>query len=263
MLECALMDTNLSISRRDVIASRLAAGHAVVAGSLATEFAVSEDAIRRDLRALAAEGLCRRVYGGALPISPATIPLSVRLGEDASSKLALARAGVGSIHPRDLIFLDSGSTNLAVVEALPEDAELTVATNAPDIAAMALRRGDLSVIMVGGMVDPVNGGCVDSIAVRAVARMRFDRAFIGACAISATGVSAFHLADATFKRVVITQSEQVIVLATTDKLGGGAPHEVASFAQVGLLVIEASATEAQRAALDAGGCVRLLIADPA
>ncbi|WP_271025209.1 DeoR family transcriptional regulator [Rhizobium sp. RCAM05973] len=41
----------------------------IVAASLAVEFNVSEDAVRRDLRALAAEGKCRRVYGGALPFS--------------------------------------------------------------------------------------------------------------------------------------------------------------------------------------------------
>ena len=62
------MTSELPLARRDLIADRLANGLAVVATELAGEFAVSEDAIRRDLRALAAEGRCRRVYGGALPL---------------------------------------------------------------------------------------------------------------------------------------------------------------------------------------------------
>jgi len=58
----------LPIARRDIILSRLDEGQPVTAAALALEFDVSEDAIRRDLRALAAEGRCRRVYGGALPL---------------------------------------------------------------------------------------------------------------------------------------------------------------------------------------------------
>lgn len=50
----ARMQTPIPLARRDVIAARLAGGTAVVAAALAQEFDVSEDAIRRDLRALAA-----------------------------------------------------------------------------------------------------------------------------------------------------------------------------------------------------------------
>src|SRR5690349_184638 len=66
------MSDELPLARRDEIAGRLSAGQPVVAAALATEFGVSEDAIRRDLRALAAEGRCRRVYGGALPVGGMT-----------------------------------------------------------------------------------------------------------------------------------------------------------------------------------------------
>ena len=67
------MTDELPLARRDLIAARLAEGQSVASVQLAAEFGVSEDAIRRDLRALAADGLCRRVYGGALPL--ATRPL--------------------------------------------------------------------------------------------------------------------------------------------------------------------------------------------
>src|SRR5689334_24835081 len=111
------------LARRDVIASRLAQGHSVVAGTLAQEFAVSEDAIRRDLRALADEGLCRRVYGGALPIFPGAAPLAARAEVGRERKLALARTAALSIQPREFLFLDSASTNLALAGLLPEDYE--------------------------------------------------------------------------------------------------------------------------------------------
>lgn len=253
------MSTELSLGRRDVIAERLAAGQAVVASALAVEFGVSEDAIRRDLRALASEGRCRRVYGGALPISPAASPLAARIGEARPGKHALAAIGAGEVLSGEYIFVDSGSTNLSIVDALPDEADLTLVTNAPDIAAAALRRADLTVIMVGGLVDPVVGGCVDAMAVEAIAQMRFDRAFIGACAVTPDGIAAFHHADAGFKRHLLANAAQVVVLATTAKLDVRAPHLIAPLERIDLLVVEHTATPSQRAALEAGGSGRIVV----
>ena len=51
--------------RQREILRRLNSHGRVLAAELSTALAVSEDSIRRDLRELAARGLCRRVYGGA------------------------------------------------------------------------------------------------------------------------------------------------------------------------------------------------------
>jgi len=257
------MLVDLPNARRDAIAARLADGQPVSAGALAAEFEVSEDAIRRDLRALAAEGKCRRVYGGALPISPISAPMAARIEGDQGHKRALARAAATTIRPGEFLFLDSGSTNLALVEFLPEDNDLTIATNSIDIAAAALRRQDLKLIVLGGEADPIIGGCVDAVALQALVQMRFDRAFIGACSVSEEGVGAAQLADATFKRSVIARAERTVVLIANDKLDRAAPHQVAALGQIDMLVVEASAPAAQRASLDAAGCRAILVADPA
>ena len=182
---------------------------------------------------------------------------------DQGHKHALARAAATTIRPGEFLFLDSGSTNLALVEFLPEDRDLTIATNAIDIAAAALRRQDLTLILLGGEADPIIGGCVDAVALQALMQMRFDRAFIGACSVSEEGVGAAQLADATFKRAVVARAARTVALIASDKLGRAAPHQVAALGQIDLLVVEASASAAQRAALDAAGCRGILIADPA
>lgn len=257
------MPVDLPIARRDVIAGRLADGQPVSAGALAAEFDVSEDAIRRDLRALAAEGKCRRVYGGALPVSPLAVPMAARIEGDQGPKRALARAAATVVRPGEFLFLDAGSTNLALVDFLPEDADLTIATNSVYIAAAVLRRQDLRLILLGGEADPIIGGCVDAVAVQALMQMRFDRAFLGACSVSDDGVGGARLDDATFKRAAIASAARTVVLVTNDKLGREAPHRVAALGQIDMLVIEASATDTQRAALDAAGCRAILIAEPA
>lgn len=251
------------IARRETIAVRLAEGQAVVANALAAEFGVSEDAIRRDLRALAAEGRCRRVYGGALPIYPATATMAARLGEGTERKRLLARAAAQTIEPGEFLFLDSSSTNLVLVDYLPEDRELTVATNSIEIAAAVLGRQDPRLIVIGGVADPVIGGCVDAGAIQAVGQMRFDRAFLGACAISAEeGVGAFDFADAAFKRSVVASARRTLVLAISEKFGDRALHRVARLEQIDTLVVEPDFPSARRAALEAAGCRRLLVAAP-
>ncbi|WP_407155805.1 DeoR/GlpR family DNA-binding transcription regulator [Bradyrhizobium sp. STM 3557] len=249
------------MARRDVIADRLAQGQSVVAAALADEFSVSEDAIRRDLRALAAEGRCRRVYGGALPITSGWLPMAARIGEGRERKQALARAAAATIKPGELIFLDSGSTNLALTEYLPEDTELTVATNSIDIASAVLQRQDLRLIMIGGAVNTMVGGCVDADAVLAITRMNIDRLFLGACAVAANGISAFDLSDACFKRTLLSVSRESLVLVTTDKLDQRAPHRIAAIRDISCFVIERDAPAAQLAPLAKAGA-SILKADP-
>jgi DeoR/GlpR family transcriptional regulator of sugar metabolism len=248
------MNEELPVARRDEIAQRLGQGQAVVANALAVEFGVSEDAIRRDLRALAAQGRCRRVYGGALPLLPATVPMTARIDESRERKAALARAALPLIQRGELLFLDSGSTNLALVALLPEDFELTVATNSIDIAAAVLRRSDLQLIMVGGAVDLAVGGCIDATAIQSVTQMNFDHCLVGACAISpANGISVFAIADATFKRAVLAASRHSIVLALSDKFAAHASHRVATIKQIDHVIVEHDIPRAQHAAFSLAG----------
>jgi DeoR/GlpR family transcriptional regulator of sugar metabolism len=255
------MPLDSPFARRDFILSRLAQGQSVVAAQLAIEFEVSEDAIRRDLRALAAEGRCRRVYGGALPLSKSAAPMAARIEEGRERKRALARKAASVVKPGQFLFLDSGSTNLALVDCLPEDFELTVATNSIDIAGAALRRSDLSLIMIGGGVDQSVGGCVDPQATLSLAKMNVGLGVIGACAVSlAAGVSANELSDAIFKRTLIAASRKRLVLATNEKLAARAPHRVAELKDIETFVVEHDASAKALDELAAEGC-EILIAD--
>lgn len=235
--ECMTVD--IPLARRERIAGRLAQGEPVVAAALAAEFGVSEDAIRRDLRALAAEGRCRRVYGGALPVSGQTQPMFARIDSDRPRKEALARRAAESVRLGEFLFVDSGSTNLALTEFLPEDQELLVVTNSIDIASAVLRRADLRLIMVGGTVDATVGGCVDTAAVQAVQGLRIDRCFLGAAAVDLEfGIAAALHADALFKRALLAVSQRCVVLAMSHKLTRKAPHRVCPLADVDVLVVE-------------------------
>jgi len=242
------MNDNLPLARRDIIALRLERGEGAVAAALALEFCVSEDAIRRDLRALAAEGRCRRVYGGALPllpVSPASTGMAVRMEEQPERKAALARAAATLVQKNELVFLDNGSTNLAIVRFLPRNMELTVVTNSIQIAAEVSKRSDVTLVVLGGTVDPHVGGCIDAHATQQLMLLNIDRCFLGVCALSAgSGISAFYSADASFKRALLAASGHVAVLALSDKLETRAPYRIADIGAVDHMIVEHDAPAA-------------------
>jgi len=229
--------------RRETIAYRLAEGSSLSATALAEEFGVSPDAIRRDLRALAAEGRCRRVYGGALPLSPASTPMRTRSQEAPARKAALAATAVALLRPGEFLFLDNGSTNLALAQCLPRIG-LTVATNSVSIAAALADRDDLELYMLGGRVRPGIGGCVDAEAVLALQQMNIDLCILGACAVSVEeGLAAFDAVDAAFKRTALGRSRRAMLPATSEKLATRASHRVAPLEAIDTLVVEHDAAE--------------------
>ncbi len=253
----------LPSSRRRVIAARLGEGHAVLANELAGEFGVSEDAIRRDLRALADEGLCQRVYGGALPLSPASGPMASRAVEDAGRKQALARRAIELVEKRQTLFLDSGSTNLQLAGLLPQDASLTVITNSVPIAAALMSRDGIATVVIGGSLNTLVGGCVDARSIAEMRRYRIDLCFLGACALSVRdGLAGFDLPDVDFKYALIENAASTALMVTTAKLETSAPYHIGAISELGAYVLEADAPQGIASALRRTGA-KVLTADPA
>jgi DeoR/GlpR family transcriptional regulator of sugar metabolism len=166
----ATPDEALPRERQQWILERLRSHGRVVSAELAQTFRVSEDAVRRDLRELAAQGLCKRVYGGALPLSAAATPLKQRRHEHAGRKAALARKAVTLVRQDQVLLIDAGSTNAAIAAALPENFGLTVVTNAPDVARVLIDREGFQIVLIGGRIHAGIGGAVGAQAVKDIGR---------------------------------------------------------------------------------------------
>src|ERR1700679_3654155 len=232
----------MAAERQKEIEKRIRNNGRVLASDLAQEFKTSEDTIRRALRDLAAQGLCTRVYGGALAVSPASGTAQQRRKEAGDRKLALGKKLVSIVRPGQLLFIDAGSTNLAAARSLPEGIGATVVTHDPGIASVLAGRNDLTVITIRGQVNPLVGAAVDGQALRAILDMRPDLLFLGLCAIDAqNGIAAFYSEDAQMKRVLIEQSGSVAIAVLNEKVATSAPFYVSSVNAVADLVVEADA----------------------
>ena len=248
--------------RQSLILNRLKSDGRVIAAAIAQELSISEDTIRRDLREMASAGLCKRVYGGALPATSDITSLTERLSLKPERKDALARAAVPLFEPGMTIFIDAGSTNLAIARALSPTIRLTVITNSPNVASALVDRQEIDVVVLGGKLDHRTGAVIGARAIADAAMLRPDICVLGSCGFDKeTGISASDFDEAEFKRSIAQRSRAVVAAITNEKLGVAAPFEVVAVGNRDHIVLEHDAEKGYVRELEQGG-VNVVLAGP-
>jgi DeoR/GlpR family transcriptional regulator of sugar metabolism len=223
--------------RHQYIIERLRSHKKVLAAELAQQFNTAEATIRRDLRYLAEQGICKRIHGGALSFAPPTGTQQERLSQSHNEKQQLARAALSIIKDNQLIFLDASSTHLLLASEIPNDRNITVVTNSPLIACRLLERRNVCTIQIGGELDQELGSAVDLTAANMLQQFRFDLCFLGVCAWSSDdGFSANQFQDGEFKRLVASRSGQTAVMCTQSKVETFAGYPFLASKEVDYLV---------------------------
>ncbi len=107
----------LTTQRKALILDILRRDGQVIAKRVAEDLSLSEDTIRRDLREMAAEGLLKRVHGGAMPLSPDLPDFTARRSVSSEIKARLGAAAAAMVKPGQMIFLDGGTTTAEIAPA--------------------------------------------------------------------------------------------------------------------------------------------------
>lgn len=216
----------LAATRKDLLLERLRTDGRIVAKEIAAELGLSEDSIRRDLRELDAAGLAVRVYGGALPASPATADYAARATVAPESKRRVAAAAVALIEPGSTVILDGGTTTLAMVEALPKSRRCTIITHSPTIAA-TLHDHDADVFLIGGQLFKHSAVACGAAAVEAANRISADVFFLGVTGIHPTaGLTTGNADEAAMKRALSARAAETYVLGSDEKVGAASRYSV-------------------------------------
>ena len=244
----------LAAQRQELLLRRLESEGRIVAKDIAAELQISEDSIRRDLRELAAAGLCQRVYGGALPVSPAIADLQTRTNVQPDSKLRVATRAARLITPGTTAILDGGTTALAVARSLPPDLRATIVTHSPTVAVEAARHPGVDIVMLGGRLYRHSMVNVGAAVIEAAARVRADLYFMGVTGVHPDeGLTTGDAEEAAVKRALHARAAETIVLASAEKLLAASPFMVAPLADVGLVVVPPGTAERVVRALRACG----------
>ncbi len=210
----------LVAQRRDLLLERLRLDGRVIAKDLAAELGVSEDSVRRDLRDLAAAGLCQRVYGGALPASPAVGDYAARRDIAVGSKQRVAERAAALIQPGSTVILDGGTTALALARALPADLNALVVTHSPTVAAALAEHPTVEILLLGGRVFKHSVVACGAAAVEAAAAVNADVFFLGVTGVHPdTGLTTGDADEAAMKRALSRRAADTFVLASSEKIG--------------------------------------------
>ncbi|MEU2348789.1 DeoR/GlpR family DNA-binding transcription regulator [Modestobacter sp. NPDC049651] len=232
----------------------------VEVAALAALLDVSEDSVRRDLRALSDAGHLQKTHGGAVLLDPARMAWVDRADVAAAAKdaIAVAAAAADLVAPGDTIVLDAGSTVLAFARAL-QVRPLSVITNSLDIALVFEDDDEVQLTLTGGQWDRRSRYFIGSGTVAALARHRAEWAFLGACALDpASGATSVSGPDADAKTAMAQAARRTAVLADGSKHDAVAPHLVLLPEQIDLLVID----DAQAAAQWRERGVQVVLAEP-
>lgn len=231
----------LAAARKDLLLARLRSDGRIVAKEIAAEWGLSEDSIRRDLRELDAAGLAVRVYGGALPASPAVVDYAARATVAPESKRRVAAAAAALIAPGSTVILDGGTTTLALVEALPRELRCTIITHSPTIAA-ALLDHVADVFVIGGQLFKHSAVACGAAAVEAASRISADLFFLGVTGVHATaGLTTGDADEAAMKRALASRAAETYVLASDEKVGAASRFSVLPLDAVAGVITDASA----------------------
>ncbi len=244
----------LAAQRRDLLLDRLRRDGRLVAKDLAVELGVSEDSVRRDLRELAAAGLCQRVYGGALPVSPAIADYAGRESVEPASKERVAATAARLVEPGTTVLLDGGTTALAVARALPLDLAATVVTHSPTVAAALVDHRDVEVFLLGGRLFKHSLVTCGAAAVEAAQGVSADLFLLGVTGVHhQAGLTTGDADEAAMKRALSRRAADTYVLASAEKIGAASRFRVLDLAEVTAVITDADPdSPAVRELADAG-----------
>ncbi|WP_328455341.1 DeoR/GlpR family DNA-binding transcription regulator [Streptomyces sp. NBC_00386] len=248
----------LAEQRRALILDEVRRRGGVRVNELTRRLGVSDMTVRRDLDALARQGVVEKVHGGAVPVVEASTHepgFEAKSGLELTAKEDIARTAAELVAPGSAIALSGGTTTYALAHHLVDVPDLTVVTNSVRVADVfhsaqrtsGQRQGAATVVLTGGVRTP-SDSLVGPVADQAIAALHFDVLFLGVHGISAeAGLSTPNLAEAETNRRLVQSARRVVVVADHTKWGTVGLSSFATLDQVDTLVTDSGMPAAARA----------------
>ncbi|UJL45883.1 DeoR/GlpR transcriptional regulator [Virgibacillus sp. NKC19-16] len=178
----------------------------------------SESTIRRDLGQLENEGKLKRIHGGANRTYQLDEELtaSEKSFKNIQEKESIGKLAASLIEVNDVIFMDAGTTTLALTPYL-KDKNITVVTNGIQHAS-ALAEQQVQVYLIGGMIKHSTKAIIGSDSLNTLHNYRFNKAFLGMNGIDASfGCTTPDPEEAALKKMAHQQAAATFVLADHSK----------------------------------------------
>lgn len=224
--------------RRHAILDRVNRDGSAGLDQLAAELHVSSMTVRRDLDDLEADGLLRRVRGGAVALNGPR-QFGERRAVRTRAKQVIASKASAFLPSSGAIALDASSTVGTLAATLGSRPGLVVATNSYENFTAASAGGHARAVLIGGELDDATGSFVGKVACDAASSMLYQRFFTSAAAVDPRqGSSEASLAESQVKRAFAERSQRVVLCVDSSKLGGVAISAAFRLNEVEALITE-------------------------
>jgi DeoR family transcriptional regulator of aga operon len=228
----------------------------VLVKDLAERFKTSQVTIRKDLEILHSQGSVYRTHGGALPVrTGALLDPSLREKEKLhrKEKLRIGALAASLVKEGQSVVLDSGTTTTMIARELREFRNLTVITNAVNIAA-ELAGTSIEVILTGGTLRENSFSLVGPLAEETLHRLSADILFLGVDGFDLHfGLTTPNLLEAKVNRVMIEVSRRTIVVCDSSKFGRRSLSLIAPPSAVHHTITDSRISKADLRALEEAG----------
>ncbi|MDD2456304.1 MAG: DeoR/GlpR family DNA-binding transcription regulator [Kiritimatiellae bacterium] len=228
---------------------------------LAAELGVSAATIRRDLAALELSGNLRRIHGGAVAAEGREEePLfDDKTAIAAKEKQSIAEAALKLVRPRDIVYLDGGSTILALARLLTSHTQLTAVTNSLRVAQV-FSGGGPRMILTGGECRLLSQTFVGTLTRAVLEKMHVDTAFLGTIGVSAEhGMTTTDPAEAFTKEIAMERASRRVLLADSSKFGKTSFVRFGEIRRINTLISDKRMPAAQRKSFRRMGVELILV----
>ena len=208
---------------------------------LALALDVSEETVRRTIKALSKAGSVARVHGGAYIVGAQSDPSYYRrIAQHSDEKRRIARTVLRSISDGMTLFLDVASTTAFVAEELRVRHHLTIATNSVGVAQVLVGHNNNRVFLLGGEMHSNERGAFGFVTEQQARRYCYDVAVLSADAVNPKlGFLYANAAEADLAAVVSEISAITLMAMDHTKFDQSAPHRGFDPGGVDILVCDA------------------------
>ena len=234
---------------------------------LADAVGISESTIRRDMRAMVADGLLTATRGGAGRLDGAVRHSGSGAAPAADDPVTGARSAIaakaaGLVQPGTAILLGPGRSTLETVRHLADVEPLTVVTNSVPVTNVLLDADQIDLVMVGGTLRRSINAFVGPLTEQSLQGLRGAQVFISGDGVTVDrGLTTPNVFAAATDMALVASAQQVIVLADHTKIGRETMCQTVPTDRIDILITDPKADPATLCALVAAG-VEVLVADP-
>lgn len=231
----------LANQRREKILELLKEDGFAKVNDLARLFKVTEVTVRQDLEKLESEGLILKEHGGASikNVEDQVRSFSLHRQENLEQKSAIAHKCLEFIENGDTIILDSGSTTTEIAKRLKGLKQLTVITNALNIALLLGADPDIEVIMTGGEFKPPTLSLTGQKAADFFKGLNVQKLFLATAGISLkAGLTYPSISDLVVKKAMIEAAEVTYLVADSTKVGKSALASLGALSLIDYIITD-------------------------